>query len=288
VENVMLMERVRSILFPVEIAESTKQILPLAAEMVRMGIDEIRLLHVVKPVDVMSEPGILEEQKEAVLGYRRDLLSLGVPRVKGEVVIGSPWTEIVQRASSPKISSIVMGSHGKGLLERVFLGSQTRNVLHHTNRPLLVLRMAPGIRKGGQADLFSHILYTTDFSPGAENCIPLLEEMAAARPGSLSIAFVQDLMPAGDVSGTKATVKTEQALTRLKEHFEGAGYPLVSTEVRTGDARTELLQLIQEIHPTLLVMGAKGKEEMGIREKTLGSVVDLLVHHAPCHVFVVR
>jgi nucleotide-binding universal stress UspA family protein len=39
---------------------------------------------------------------------------------------------------------IVMGSHGRGGLASLIMGSQTQKVLHHTNLPVLVVRQPRG------------------------------------------------------------------------------------------------------------------------------------------------
>jgi nucleotide-binding universal stress UspA family protein len=56
----------------------------------------------------------------------------------GELVEGKPIDEIVRRA--PEFDLVVMGSLGKGLLERLIPGSVMEAVLHRITRPLLVVR----------------------------------------------------------------------------------------------------------------------------------------------------
>ncbi len=55
----------------------------------------------------------------------------------GEVVEGRPAEEIVRRA--PEFDLVVMGSHGKGYLEQLVLGSVTQAVLRRVDRPVLVV-----------------------------------------------------------------------------------------------------------------------------------------------------
>jgi nucleotide-binding universal stress UspA family protein len=44
-----------------------------------------------------------------------------------------------------------MGSHGRGGLASLVMGSQTQKVLHHTNLPVLVFRKRPSSAAGGVA-----------------------------------------------------------------------------------------------------------------------------------------
>jgi nucleotide-binding universal stress UspA family protein len=64
-------------------------------------------------------------------------------RVKPETVIrsGHPVKEILKEARRSKSDLIVIGSHGKGALESVFLGSISLALIHeNTKYPLLIIR----------------------------------------------------------------------------------------------------------------------------------------------------
>ena len=51
-----------------------------------------------------------------------------------------PWEGILKAARSRKCDAIVMGSHGRGGLGGVFIGSETQRVLAHSTIPVLVIR----------------------------------------------------------------------------------------------------------------------------------------------------
>jgi len=64
-------------------------------------------------------------------------------RIKCRSVIrnGNPVDEIIKEAKRSKADVIVMGSHGKGMLESAVLGSVTYGVIHkNTKFPVLVIR----------------------------------------------------------------------------------------------------------------------------------------------------
>jgi nucleotide-binding universal stress UspA family protein len=54
--------------------------------------------------------------------------------------IGDPKHIICQTAEREKPDLIVVGSDGRGIIERALLGSISDYVLHHTHYPLLVIR----------------------------------------------------------------------------------------------------------------------------------------------------
>ncbi|MEO8837042.1 MAG: universal stress protein [Caldimonas sp.] len=51
-----------------------------------------------------------------------------------------PWEAIVEFAAAQQCDLLVMGSHGRSGLAALFLGSETQDVLTHTQLPVLVVR----------------------------------------------------------------------------------------------------------------------------------------------------
>ena len=51
-----------------------------------------------------------------------------------------PWEAIVEYAEKSQCDLLVMGSHGRGGLASLFMGSETQDVLQHTTVPVLVVR----------------------------------------------------------------------------------------------------------------------------------------------------
>ncbi|MEO8159432.1 MAG: universal stress protein [Betaproteobacteria bacterium] len=52
----------------------------------------------------------------------------------------TPWEAILAAARKSKCDAIVMGSHGRGGLAALFLGSETQKVLAHSKLPVIVVR----------------------------------------------------------------------------------------------------------------------------------------------------
>ncbi|MDD1673168.1 MAG: universal stress protein, partial [Methanomicrobiales archaeon] len=138
------------------------------------------------------------------------------------------------------------------------------------------------------AHLFSRILYATDFSEGSQACIPFLERMAASS-AILHIAHVEDARHLGYASAAKLhnlRKKAEKELSALQDRFTHSGFSQVEVVYRRGNAISELLSLLAEKEPDLLVIGAKGT--FGITERVLGGVAEALIHRSPVHVLVIR
>jgi nucleotide-binding universal stress UspA family protein len=56
-----------------------------------------------------------------------------------EVVEGDPAAEILRKADELEVDLVVMGTHGKGLLEHAFLGSVAEKILHRIKIPVLTI-----------------------------------------------------------------------------------------------------------------------------------------------------
>jgi len=59
--------------------------------------------------------------------------------IKTVTLEGDAADSIIEYVEKEKIDYIVMGSHSKGFLEDIFMGSVTQKVLHHSTIPLLIV-----------------------------------------------------------------------------------------------------------------------------------------------------
>lgn len=287
--------KLRKVLVPLDVAESGEKILSAVEEIARLGVQEIRLLHVANVRNTLAAPEILDHDREVLDAWRERLVACGAPSVTAEVVSGIPSIEIVERSERDDYALIVLGSHGRNLVSRVLLGSTTEDVLRNVNDPVLLVRLRI-IEAGDEATcrlaadrLFGRILYATDFSAYAERCIPCLSWMAGAHPEEMIVAHIQDLRHLAYASKEEMTEfnrRDEERLAALKRQFEEAGFANVGTVLRTGNAIDEVLSLAKERGATLIVLGAKGRH--GIAEQIFGGVAEAVVHRSTGHVLVVR
>jgi len=284
-----------SMLVPLDIHGAALAMATAVEEIARLGVERADLLYVINIRDTAGDSEIQAHDREVMDVWKERLENCGVPDVTTEVVSGTPWIEILERAEAAPPSLVVMGSHGRSLIPRMLLGSETENVLHHLRVPLLVLRLS--VMKEGDPtactlttdQIFRRILYLTDFSEEAERCIPFIEWLAGARPERLVIMHVQDtrrLWTASQEQISEFNRKDTARLADLKRHFEPLGIPQLVTELVTGNAIDEILEIEETFEPTLIVMGAKGRH--GAIRSLLGGVTEAVVHRARGHVLVVR
>ena len=90
-----------------------------------------------EPVYQRSLSADLRQANEAVAIATGVAHSAGV-EAEGEVLEGDPAKRIVELARLRDVDLIVVGSRGLGAVAGTLLGSVSRDVLHHADRPVLV------------------------------------------------------------------------------------------------------------------------------------------------------
>lgn len=100
-------------------------------------------------VDGTVFPTLPQEEHEAAAAQQsKQILEPCIARAKAAGVNAeavhesdtAAWHAIMAVAARAGCDVIVMGSHGRGGLASLIMGSQTQKVLHHTNLPVLVVR----------------------------------------------------------------------------------------------------------------------------------------------------
>ena len=76
----------------------------------------------------------------AALKPARRVLAKAGHLFEERLLVGDPGTEILHLAQRGRYDLVVMGSHGRGVLKRLFLGSVVVKVLSGSNVPVLVVR----------------------------------------------------------------------------------------------------------------------------------------------------
>jgi nucleotide-binding universal stress UspA family protein len=141
------MASIKRILMPTDFSETSDAALEYAVVLARAFSSSVHLLHVVRDI---SEPGggwhpplsLLEEQKAGA----RETLSKLVERQPREVQVqtslrvGSPFVEIVRCAKELEADLIVMGTHGRGPVAHMLMGSVAEKVVRKAPCPVLTVR----------------------------------------------------------------------------------------------------------------------------------------------------
>ena len=141
----------KKILVPIDFSETSKHALAYAQTVAKALDASIHLLHVIP--DPRSEPWAIEATGINLGGVlqswqadaQKRLDELAVDAVAEQVIkTGQPFPEITRYAESHGIDLIVMGTHGRGAVEHMVLGSVAEKVVRKSTCPVLTVRGSAG------------------------------------------------------------------------------------------------------------------------------------------------
>ena len=140
----------RQILVPTDFSEEADAAKVYEAMLAESFGATLHVLHVIVDplamgwgVDASFLPQLLERTERAVRDQLDKVVTAADRKQLGARVIvetGSPATKIVEYADKNGIDLIVMGTHGRGALERMWVGSVTQGVLQRASCPVVSLQ----------------------------------------------------------------------------------------------------------------------------------------------------
>jgi nucleotide-binding universal stress UspA family protein len=288
------MATIHTILQPTDFSDSAMPALRLAQRLAHDHGARLIVLHVVPAPALYAEMGMTvpppEMQEEIVAGHCTQLEELVAGTgAECRVVEGAAAHEIERIAREVCCDLIVMGTHGRGGLARILLGSVAVDVLRQAPCPVLAVKL-PGAHERpteaaaagpGTADrlLFPVILHPTDFSAAARHAFDIA--CAVAQGGSKLI--VLHVVEAVHV----ASESYEEALyERLRELQPDD--PSIRAEYRLceGEPADEILRETTASSCDLIVLGTHGRT--GLKRLVTGSVAEAVLRRARCPVLAVK
>ncbi len=133
------------ILVAIDESDAAERVLAAAQELASLSNGEIFILHLRErePSKFMTPPSETTGEAQATVDAAvQRLAGVGI-KAAGSVrdaVFGYAAREIVAEAKTRDAGVIVMGSHGRGDLAGLLVGSTVHKVLHLADRPVLVVR----------------------------------------------------------------------------------------------------------------------------------------------------
>jgi nucleotide-binding universal stress UspA family protein len=298
---------VRQILCASDLSPASEPAWVMAQRLGRLFGADVLLLHVIPPVPMPMEgylpPRMYQElvtgahaQAEASLAAVAAGVAGPPPKVRSRVVEGSPAARIVDVAAEEGADLIVVGTHGRTGLDRVFLGSVADRVLRTARCPVVTVGALPAGTTPAAG--VGRILYATDFSPVARAAWPWVLALAGASGAAVDLLHVAaqpvpDRHLSPETLGQMATLLKEQAELEAERFLQDAGrtWPgrlpreRVTVLVGHGVIGEQVSRTAQQRRADLIVMGTQGWT--GLLRWMLGSVAQHVIQTAPCPVLTV-
>ncbi len=149
----------KTILCPLDFDENSLAALDQAVEIARHFGSSLILLHVLPLVlslgEVPPPAALYEDQEKAAQAKLADIAKQKLAGLKYElhVYIGDVIASILNAQSKHQSDLLVMATHGRRGLARMFLGSTAEAVVRKASCPVLTIREeTPGAHTGGTKD----------------------------------------------------------------------------------------------------------------------------------------
>jgi nucleotide-binding universal stress UspA family protein len=225
--------------------------------------------------------GVLEAQRQAARRYLEETVRRELGEGAGaetDLVEAWPAAGILHKAEVSGAGLIVMGTHGRGGLNRFLLGSVAEKVVRAADVPVLTIS---GVGEGRAPRLpFQRILCPVNYTPAARDALRYAADLAG-RSGAELI-----LMTSLEERGASEELRRdhEQRLCASVPESVRARCTL-SPVVRQGDAAEQILKLAADAQCDLVVIGAQHRP---LLETTIiGTTSVRVMRHASCPVLTV-
>jgi len=132
------------VLVAMDLSEAARPTIEAGERIARLFDAKLRVLHVVEPLPIPPEPvvpyDLREYQALQVEQFKREIWSLvTLPDAQQDIRYGSVAEAIAAAADDWNADLLVLGSHGKGWVDRFLIGSVTERVLNHLPAATLVI-----------------------------------------------------------------------------------------------------------------------------------------------------
>jgi len=295
----------RRILFPTDFSPCAEQALDYALALANLYQAELHVFHAT--VLHEDDPHQLAHHLPDVAALRTRLRQLAesdinaalAARKAGELkvkvahrfsVAAAP--AILDYAADKRIDLIVMGTHGRRGIGRLFLGSVAEEVVRCAPCPVLTVREKAKPRRPRPP---KHILVPVDYSRHSQLALRYALEMAALWQARVHLLHVveETLHPAFYASGKTSIFDfvpdiRRKSLQAMRELVVKAKGPEVQTafHVVEGRAAVEIVKWAEKHPVDLMVIATHGLT--GLEHLLLGSVTEKVLRTAPCPVFTVK
>ena len=291
---------IKKILCAIDRSPSSLQAFGYALALAKWQSARLNLLEVVEEAPA---PGVTRAPKSdgvptdtrAALerDLRRMLTARRASRVKVEISLrkGTVVQEILAQAKESRSDLLVIGTHGRGGVQRLVLGSVAEKVLRLATCPVLTVRRGVRLaRRGGSP--FETILCPTDFSPSANRAVAYAKRLAQEADAELILMTsvdwpFGDAVLAGEVAELRKSMESDarEALTRLLPR-SGANRSRAQAIVAIGKSSAAIIKVARARSVDLIVMGVSGRGALDVA--LLGSTTHHMIREGSWPVLTVR
>lgn len=283
----------KKILVLTDFSPTAESALTFAATTAAVFSAQVTLLHVLhhhRPESMQADMAGFATDEEHREAERKLLRESNKPELSGvvrDVLLkrGDFWTAVAETVQTAKIDLIVVGTHARGGLHKLLLGSAAEEVLRQAACP--VMAIGPAAAKRGTI-AFKRILFATDFLAGSVAALPYATSFVERNDGELVAVHIVDLQEI-----TYGPEVVEQMVAPAKEKLASmlAACPLTRAPeivAELGSRGDGIVTVAARKNADLIVMGARTPSRVPAATHLPWTVAHHVIAHAPCPVLTVR
>jgi nucleotide-binding universal stress UspA family protein len=292
----------KKILVPLDGSKFAESALPLALTLSRKTGAVVHLVTVLEPIPSFAYDEWESAAKEWSEEYLKNVLERVSPSAGGAVTTSLKTGHVVdmleQEAEAESADLVVMATHGRGILSRMWLGSVADAFLHHSDRPVVLVR--PPEENQPETDHpqdFQTILVPLDGSELSESALSHASEFGElfdaayhlTRVVSYPIDIASPYLPHTVQMNHQIVEETKEGcadyLEERAERMRRRGLQVTTSVLVDAQAGHGILQETEAVGCDLIAMATHGREGLG--RAILGSVTDKVVRgsHVPLLIY---
>jgi len=248
-------------------------------EMRSYGLSEVVLYHAVNIRSAGGNAAELKEHNQKALEEKRESLEEEGFKVEVRVDIGFPPEEITKAAEEEEVSFILLGSIGKGLIRRMFMGSTTLDAMRLSAKPMLVEKYGELIRGKREAVCslkFERILVPLDFSSASLEVLKKIGKILDGKGNIVLLAVIESSETAVEFKEERERITKK--LEKLKEEWGEKGQK-IHYHVQAGNAAESILEKAKEEEATMIALSKRGTGS--IKDVLIGNTAETVALRSP-------
>ena len=290
---------IKNILCAIDRSPSSLQAFGYAIALAKWQRARLNLLEVIEeapPPGVSRAPTSDGVPAEARKALERDLRRVLTARRASDVKVkismrkGNVVQEILAQGRTSRADLIVIGTHGRGGVQRLVLGSVAEKVLRLATCPVLTVRRGVRLARRSRSP-FETILCPTDFSAAANKAVAYAKRLAQEADAKLILLTAVDwpfgtAVMSGPVAELRKSIELDASESLARLLPRAANGPRAQAIVALGKASAAIVKGARARSADLIVMGVSGRGALDVA--LLGSTTHHVIREGAWPVLTVQ
>ena len=258
-----------------DFSKESQKLLNRLSELKSLGIEEVIITYI---VDITKSgtynPVIKKNRRERLEGVKSKVEEMGFDSVRTDARLGFPAEEITSFAENEN-AMILVGSHGKGIIKNVFLGSTAYDIIRKAKTPVFIEKVKHSDKID---DITKKVLFPTDFSKDSKRLFSSVYKSKVPIKEMFLLSVIES-------SGSEKELKEENEkrkveLEKIKNKFLNLDHiKKIDYKVEQGTASQAISKTARSEKVSLICLPNRGKGT--IKEMIIGSTAKEVARLSP-------